>query len=106
MTEEEKQDCYRDVDWLHETFWRWAAYQQTSPGWTHEHCVFCDRRIAEPGYGGADALHEAWTTIFTHPEGDAGYEWVCASCFEQLRETFCWGVTGQNGQEDDQTVKG
>ncbi len=92
MTEEEKQEWYQDTDWLHETFWRWEAYRKPCAGWNHEHCVFCARTIAEPDYSDPTALHEAWTTNFVHPEGDMGYEWVCPSCFEQLRDTFCWGV--------------
>lgn len=96
MTAEEKEEWYRDTDWLHETFWRWKAYRKPSPSWNHEHCVFCHQLIAEPGYGSANVLHEAWTTIFINSDGDTGYEWVCPSCFEQLRETFCWGVTGES----------
>ncbi len=92
MTQEEKQEWYRDTDWLHEAFWRWEIYRKPSASWCHEHCVFCDQIIAEPGYGNAKALHEAWTTIFVQPDGGKGYEWVCPACFEQLRETFCWGV--------------
>lgn len=92
MSEEEKQEWYRDTDWLHETFWRWETYRKPSPQWTHEHCVFCHQLIAELSYRSPEALQEAWVTSFIHPEGDRGYEWVCPSCFEQLRDTFAWGV--------------
>ena len=91
MTEEEKQDWYRDTDWLHETFWRWQSYRRPSLQWNHEHCLFCSQLIAEPSYRSPNVLHEAWTTTFLHPEGDPGYEWVCPSCFEQLRGVFAWG---------------
>lgn len=92
MTEDEKQEWYRDTDWLRETFWRWEAYCKPNPKWTHEHCVFCNQLIAEPSDGSSKALHEAWVTTFVHPEGDPGYQWICPSCFEELRDTFAWGV--------------
>ena len=97
MTEQEKREWFRHTDWLREAIWRWEVYRKPSPTWDHEHCVFCDRVIAEPSASRQGVLHEAWTTNFVHPEGDAGYEWVCPSCFEQLRETFAWGVEGQAG---------
>ena len=92
MTEEEKQEWYRDTEWLHETFWRWEAYRKPSPQWNHEHCVFCEQLIVEPECKSVNAQHEDWTTTFLHPEGDIGYEWVCQSCFEQLCDTFAWGI--------------
>lgn len=92
MTDKDKQAWYRDTDWLHETFWRWETYGQPSPEWNHEHCVFCNRRIAEAGGSDPETIHEAWTTTYADSDGDTGYEWVCPSCFDQLQDTFAWRV--------------
>ena len=90
MTEEEKQENYQDADWLHDAVWRWETYKKPRPSWDHEHCVFCNQRIAEADYGNPEALQTAYTTSFSDEEGVEGYEWVCPSCFEQLRAVFRW----------------
>jgi hypothetical protein len=92
MTGEDKQTEYHDTEWLHDAVWRWETYKKPRPLWNHEHCVFCPRRIAEADYGDPEALQTAYTTTFTHEEGDAGYEWVCPDCFTELREIFRWRV--------------
>ncbi len=63
--------------------WRWARWDERRyPDDDHQHCIFCHTNIED------DALTEAWLTL-----GDDDCErWVCAGCFDKLRDRFGWKV--------------
>jgi hypothetical protein len=63
--------------------WRWAQWRERQdPDDDHQHCVFCNTNIED------DALTEAWCSL----DEDDYERWVCAGCFEKLRERFGWTV--------------
>jgi hypothetical protein len=41
-----------------------------------------------------DIQHEGYATGDDHPKG-AGYEWVCRTCFDDLKEDMRWSATGE-----------
>ena len=54
---------------------------RASPGHTVEHCVGCWSKFAETE--GSDVMNEGYCTY-------TEYDWVCGSCFEDLREPLHW----------------
>lgn len=63
---------------------QWRTYVRYSETWRHDHCEFCGAEFAEPGTT-SGALTEGYST----PDN---YRWVCAQCFADFKERFCWRV--------------
>lgn len=89
MTEEEKQQEYKDADWLCDTAWRWMRWHPPHPGWDHDHCFFCNAHICDSPHL-RDALRECWR--HDYPDDSGNYESMCATCFDELRSMFRWIV--------------
>jgi hypothetical protein len=78
--EAEEEPGSRSQNWQ----WEWTRWRdREDPGDDHQHCWFCRTNIED------DAVTQAWRTF-----GDGDYErWVCAGCFEKLKERFGWTGT-------------
>jgi hypothetical protein len=64
-------------------------YIKRRPDWDHEHCSGCWATIAE--FEGPEILHEGYAVTEAYEKG-ADYNWICASCFEALKEQLEWSV--------------
>jgi hypothetical protein len=71
---------------------QFRPYTRWSESWDHDHCVACWAKFAE--FDGADILREGYATCDDYPKG-ACYEWVCATCFADLRDEMKWTVSGK-----------
>jgi hypothetical protein len=55
------------------------AWSSNNPAWDHDHCEFCQTKLASPAI--PDALHEGFgTPDLKH--------WLCPACFEDFRDEF------------------
>jgi hypothetical protein len=66
---------------------RRKRYTRWSDTWTHDHCIGCWARFAE--FDGPGIPREGYATgeDWKH---SADYDWVCLSCFADLREAMGW----------------
>lgn len=56
-----------------------------NPTWDHDHCALCGTEFRVEAY--PDVLHEGYCT-------EDEYHWVCATCFDDLKDTFGWRLRG------------
>lgn len=61
------------------------TWQQWTKDWDHDHCIGCGATFAE----GSDHLQDGYTTTSAFRNG-AGYEWVCPTCFSDLKDEMGW----------------
>jgi hypothetical protein len=66
-------------------------YVRGGESWDHDHCAACCAKFAE--FDGADILREGYATCDDYPKG-ACYEWVCSTCFADLKDEMKWTVAG------------
>jgi hypothetical protein len=66
---------------------RFRPYRRWSETWDHDHCAACWAKFAENEI--PDALHEGFATEATETRG-AGYDWVCPTCFAELKTEMQW----------------
>jgi len=64
-------------------------YRRWSDTWDHDHCAACWAKFTEDG--DADIQHEGYATGDDYRLG-AAYDWVCRSCFEDLKEEMQWSA--------------
>ena len=66
---------------------RWKKYYRRSERWDHDHCGarWAKFMLAE------GCLQEGYEVTDSYKHG-ADYEWICESCFEELREIMNWSV--------------
>jgi hypothetical protein len=92
--------------WMRGGRWRWAEWTQgvasshhpsRDPAypWDHDHCHFCHDVSFSREYDGD--LREGWTAehlpeLSADAQTNAGYYWVCPTCFDGLRDQFAWIV--------------
>ena len=69
---------------------QWRRYRRWTAAWSHGACEFCQTEFSEDGHGGA--LHSGYSVLGAGPAGQDDYSWVCAICFEDLRDRFGWTV--------------
>jgi hypothetical protein len=62
-------------------------YRPWSETWNHDHCAACWATFAE--FDGPDYQHEGYATCDDYKHG-AEYDWVCMSCFSELKEEMDW----------------
>ncbi len=65
--------------------WRWEQWGERPRYTDHLHCLFCDTRFSDRSDVDYD-LAEGWCGV----DEDDYQRWVCAGCFEKLRERFGW----------------
>lgn len=102
MTEDQKQSELHYSEGLRDAVWHWQVYQKPRPSWDHDHCRICGTRIAEADYGDPEAVQAAYKYIFPPDPGDKieRYEWVCADCFAELKDTFHWRVEADRANSE------
>lgn len=61
------------------------AWQETRPGWDHDHCEFCGTKFRDERI--PDAVHVGWTTLDE-------YQWICDGCCRDFHEQFGWQLQG------------
>lgn len=65
------------------------SYAVYRPGWDHDHCAACNKKLAAPGIEAADTVHEGYATASDYEWG-ADYEWVCVECFRDFKDYMGW----------------
>ena len=89
---------------------RWQRWRSLSPDWTHDHCLGCSVRFAERPEQWSDRIcTDGWVTLapvskasssefidglqargynYVPAPAPGGYhaEWLCAECFEHVRQ--------------------
>lgn len=65
---------------------QFRRYTRWSESWDHDHCAACWAKFAE--FEGPDIQHEGYATC-DDPRG-AGYDWICQSCFDDLKDDMQW----------------
>ena len=68
---------------------QWRRYVRWSESWDHDHCAACWARFAE--FEAPDIQHAGYATCEDHPQG-ACYDWVCRSCFDDLKDDMGWSA--------------
>ncbi len=63
------------------------TYRAWSPEWDHDHCSACMAKFAE--FDGPDLQREGYATCSDFAKG-AEYEWVCVTCFDELKDAMGW----------------
>lgn len=72
----------------------WKRYGRwTGPRLTGQ-CEFCESPFTE---GGAPGLIAGYSVMGGGPAGQDDYCWICAICFENWRDHFCWTVLDNRG---------
>ncbi len=71
---------------------QFRRYTRWSESWDHDHCAACGAKFAE--FNGPDILHEGYATCDDYKHR-ACYDWVCPTCFNDLREQMGWTVVKQ-----------
>jgi hypothetical protein len=63
-------------------------YKKWSDDWDHDHCAACFAKLAE--FDGEDVLHEGYATPPGYKGDREGYDWVCVTCFHDLKTSLNW----------------
>jgi hypothetical protein len=79
------------------TRFAWKSYQAPRADWDHDHCSMCQDKFMVPADSNAaesvstqrDVLTAGYATTASFARGE-GYEWVCATCYEDFAEEFRW----------------
>jgi hypothetical protein len=72
---------------LHGAKLRRKEYRAPSKEWDHDHCAGCWATFME--IDAPDILHEGYATTVEYKLGE-DYEWVCPTCFADLRAVMDW----------------
>jgi hypothetical protein len=67
-------------------------YTRWGDNWDHDHCAACWAKFSE--IEGSESQHEGYATRDDYPKR-AGYEWVCLTCFEDLKDDMRWSAVSQ-----------
>jgi len=67
-----------------------SRYTRWSESWDHDHYAACWATFAE--FDGPDIQHEGFTTCADYKFG-ARYDWVCVTCFTELKGAMHWTTT-------------
>jgi len=71
---------------------QFRRYGRWSESWDHDHCAACWVKFAE--FEGPNILHEGYATCDDYRKG-ACYEWICQSCFDDLKDDMGWTIADQ-----------
>jgi hypothetical protein len=55
-------------------------------------CAACGAKFSE--FEGPESQHDGYATRDDYPKG-AGYEWVCPTCFEGLKDDMRWSAVSE-----------
>lgn len=70
---------------------RFQRYTRWNESWDHDHCLACWAKFAE--FDGPGIQHQGYATGDDYPMG-ARYEWVCTTCFADLKDDMQWTAAG------------
>jgi hypothetical protein len=87
MSDPDKQWRIDNAEHLKGLCLQFRPYTRWSESWDHDHCAGCWAKFAE--FDGADIQHEGYATCADYPKG-ACYEWICITCFEDLKNDMQW----------------
>jgi len=73
-------------------------YRRWSESWDHDHCSACWAKFAEFEEPGIQ--HEGYATCDEYKLG-ASYEWVCQTCFDDLKEDLGWETSPESAPKAD-----
>lgn len=65
-------------------------FTKWSENWDHDHCAACWAKFSD--VNGAEIYHEGYATCEDYPKA-ALYEWVCRTCFDDLKDDMQWSTT-------------
>ncbi len=68
---------------------RWKRFRRWTGNETTSACVVCDRPFTEGGQAG---LNSGYSVVGGGPAGQDDYVWICAICYEGLRDELGWVV--------------
>lgn len=68
---------------------QFRRYSRWRDGWDHDHCAACWAKFAE--FEASDIQRQGYATSDDYPKG-AGYEWVCQTCFDDLKGDLKWSA--------------
>lgn len=63
-------------------------YAEYRPGWDHDHCEFCGRKLSMSD----GDLREGYST-------EDCYRWICPTCFMDFQQEFEWTVKEEIGPD-------
>jgi hypothetical protein len=63
------------------------VWRKWSEQWDHDHCAACGAKFAE--FEGEGIQKVGYATTEAYQRG-AEYEWVCETCFDELKEQLGW----------------
>ena len=65
----------------------WIKYYQLGEHWDHDHCAACGTMFCL--HEKCDSQKEGYAVTEDYQLGE-DYEWVCRSCFEELKDILDW----------------
>ena len=68
---------------------RWKRYRRWTDARVAAQCLGCGERFTE---GGQPGLTSGYAVVGGGPAGQHDYLWICAICYEGLRDHFGWVV--------------
>ena len=74
---------------------RWKRYRKWTGVAAPTSCIACGERFTE---GGEPGLTSGYAIVGGGPAGQDDYQWICAICYEGLREGFGWVVLDTLGR--------
>ena len=78
-----------NAEFLRRQKFRFKRYIAPRPEWDHDHCSGCWAKFMDRAGPGIQLDGYAVTADGERREG---YHWVCASCFEALKDQLDWSV--------------
>ncbi len=69
---------------------QFQPFKRWSESWDHDHCAACWAKFSE--LDGPNIQREGYATCEDYAKGTR-YEWVCCTCFADLRDDMRWTVT-------------
>jgi hypothetical protein len=70
---------------------RWKKWYPASETWDHDHCAGCWAKFCL--HDNCESHQEGYAVTAGYKWGE-DYEWVCASCFDALKDNLGWTVVG------------
>jgi hypothetical protein len=99
MASSDKQWRIDNVEQLRGLRLQLQRYTKWSENWDHDHCAACCAKFAE--FDGPNIQHEGYATCEDYPKG-AHYDWICKSCFDDLKDDMQWSATSASSLKRDQ----
>jgi hypothetical protein len=89
MADDLRLEHLRTQPFLRGVRFRFAKYRAYRPSWDHDHCAGCWVKFMEHGSEREPIQTEGYTTGEDYEKGPE-YEWVCRTCFADLKDAMGW----------------